>query len=193
MKSHLESHHRGTWNLRQLPVLLEMSERQIDDSSLTGCPLCPFEDQLGRLRVHLAEHMEDLSLFALATTEKETSPKEGDADSDAVRGFDYQSRYLSGDHDINQQPITIQNEDANGLFKQPMGQNDPGHIVKVDSDRSIASNEAIISPESRPQLKSVAVNDGNLDSSLTDGGLFSLSTFICDLCGRAFDQIHKLK
>jgi hypothetical protein len=49
----------------QLPVLVEMSERPMDDMTIVRCPLCPDERRLLTLHIHIAEHLEAISLFAL--------------------------------------------------------------------------------------------------------------------------------
>ena len=42
-----------------------MSERQVDEETILPCPLCPDELYLKRLQTHVAEHLEEISLFVI--------------------------------------------------------------------------------------------------------------------------------
>ncbi|KAI1488984.1 hypothetical protein F5X96DRAFT_42443 [Biscogniauxia mediterranea] len=65
MVAHSRTAHQDTLTPSQLLVLVDMSERPIDEDKILPCPLCPSELYLNRLMEHLAGHMEELALFAL--------------------------------------------------------------------------------------------------------------------------------
>jgi hypothetical protein len=94
MAGHLNHEHAGSFEQRQLMIMLEMSERPMDDAAPAECPLCPAQDSLGRLLGHLAQHLEEISLFALPL---KNDTVDGDADhaSNAAIGTEGQSRKLS--------------------------------------------------------------------------------------------------
>jgi hypothetical protein len=62
---HLETKHNGSWDQRQLPTLLQMSERPLAENEPTQCPLCHSTLDLESLLGHLAQHMEEISLLCL--------------------------------------------------------------------------------------------------------------------------------
>ncbi|KAJ3580541.1 hypothetical protein NPX13_g20 [Xylaria arbuscula] len=62
---HLRDNHSGNWTDRQLSIILEMSERPMEESIILPCSLCTSELSLNKLLDHIAEHLEELSLFAL--------------------------------------------------------------------------------------------------------------------------------
>ena len=80
MIEHLHSAHSSSPPQHQLPMLIEMSERPIDEDEILPCPLCPSEMYLSRLQPHLAEHLETISLFVLPNEVEESE----DTDSDKV-------------------------------------------------------------------------------------------------------------
>lgn len=65
VREHLEESHSGSWTDKQLPLLLEICERPIDETEIINCPMCPAALYLGKLLDHLAGHLEELSLFVL--------------------------------------------------------------------------------------------------------------------------------
>lgn len=71
MAGHLLNDHSADITEEQLPLLLTLSERPVDEDAIFGCPLCPDELYLNRLDAHIAEHLEEISLFALPTGEDE--------------------------------------------------------------------------------------------------------------------------
>jgi tetratricopeptide (TPR) repeat protein len=74
MAEHLRNDYSSSLAQQQLPILVAMSERPIDEDEIFACPLCPDELYLGNLQNHLAEHLETISLFVL--------PAEVDEDED---------------------------------------------------------------------------------------------------------------
>ena len=82
MVAHLHDKHSGSWNHHQLPVLMDICEAPLDEARIIACPMCPNELLLNRLLSHLAEHMEEISLFVLPAI------SEGDEDvgSHTMRG-----------------------------------------------------------------------------------------------------------
>jgi hypothetical protein len=65
MAVHLRNHHNESFSESQLPIVLDMCDRPVDDSELSLCILCSEEMYLSKLRDHLATHMEDIALFVL--------------------------------------------------------------------------------------------------------------------------------
>ncbi|KAF2877446.1 hypothetical protein BDV95DRAFT_147432 [Massariosphaeria phaeospora] len=64
---HVSDWHTVFRSKEQEAVLLEISERQLDEMEIVACPLCPDERRLMALERHLAEHLESISLFVLPT------------------------------------------------------------------------------------------------------------------------------
>ncbi|KAI0010163.1 hypothetical protein F4779DRAFT_579009 [Xylariaceae sp. FL0662B] len=89
MAAHLRQVHSPSGTERQLLLLLEMSERPMDEAQIELCPFCLATMSLKRLLVHIAEHMEQLALFSLPLAAGET----GEAASNAV--LERQSRSTS--------------------------------------------------------------------------------------------------
>ena len=65
MGTHLRTNHPRSWTEQQLSILLDMSEGPLDETQVLACPICPNELYLSRLLPHLADHMEEISLFVL--------------------------------------------------------------------------------------------------------------------------------
>ncbi|KAI0909371.1 hypothetical protein F4823DRAFT_594729 [Ustulina deusta] len=87
---HLHESHPGNWTDRQLSIILEMSERPMEESIILPCSLCKSELSLAKLLDHLAAHMEEISLFVLPND----SEFDDDTNSNNVMGTDTQE---SGD------------------------------------------------------------------------------------------------
>jgi hypothetical protein len=62
---HMREKHPETFTELQLPFIIDLCERPADLSENSLCPLCPAEMTLSKLQVHLATHLEELSLFVL--------------------------------------------------------------------------------------------------------------------------------
>lgn len=75
METHLRENHAGSWTEERFPVLIDMSEGPLDETQVLACPMCPNELYLSRLLPHLADHMEEISLFVLP------SVSDGDEDN----------------------------------------------------------------------------------------------------------------
>ncbi|KAF2793116.1 hypothetical protein K505DRAFT_386323 [Melanomma pulvis-pyrius CBS 109.77] len=63
-----EVHSKSMIKNEQLSVLLQISERQVDDTEIMSCPLCPDKLRLMELESHLAEKLESISLLALSSS-----------------------------------------------------------------------------------------------------------------------------
>lgn len=72
MATHLRQIHSSSITENQIPVLLDMSERPMDQATRASCPFCSENMSLKRLLVHMAEHMENLALFSLPLSIEET-------------------------------------------------------------------------------------------------------------------------
>ena len=68
MKTHLKAHNHGLFSESQLPIVLDMCDRPIDDSEQSRCILCGEEMSLSNLQNHLAMHLEDVALFVLPSS-----------------------------------------------------------------------------------------------------------------------------
>ena len=75
METHLKAHHHGLFSESQLPIVLDMCDRPIDDNEQSLCILCGEEMPLSKLQSHLAMHLEDIALFVLPS-----SVEDGEAD-----------------------------------------------------------------------------------------------------------------
>ena len=75
METHLKAHHHGLFSESQLPIVLDMCDRPIDDNEQSLCILCGEEMSLSKLQSHLAMHLEDIALFVLPG-----SVEDGEAD-----------------------------------------------------------------------------------------------------------------
>ncbi|KXJ88745.1 hypothetical protein Micbo1qcDRAFT_15887 [Microdochium bolleyi] len=82
MAHHLQSKHDDVLSAdisaQRLALTLNACERQIDAESIQTCPLCPMVLRFSRLMDHIAEHLEEISLFALPSQ----APVEGDGDGE---------------------------------------------------------------------------------------------------------------
>ena len=65
MATHFRSHHQGSVSESQLPIVLDICDRPMDDTEQSLCLLCDKKMQLLDLQEHLALHMEDIALFVL--------------------------------------------------------------------------------------------------------------------------------
>ncbi|KAI1109198.1 hypothetical protein F5Y14DRAFT_433387 [Nemania sp. NC0429] len=79
---HLRDNHSGNWTDRQLSVILEMSERPMDESVILPCSLCKSQLSLAKLLDHLAAHMEEMALFVLPNN---SEPGDNTNSNDAMR------------------------------------------------------------------------------------------------------------
>lgn len=102
MATHLRQIHSSSITENQIPVLLDMSERPMDQATRASCPFCSENMSLKRLLVHMAEHMENLALFSLPLSIEETKAagsisarKLGSGDSsnhDELSNFSFHTR-----------------------------------------------------------------------------------------------------
>ncbi|KAL4890565.1 hypothetical protein BDV59DRAFT_184198 [Aspergillus ambiguus] len=66
MAKHIPHCHQGSLTDTQLRIMLDMSERPVDDLVPACCPLCPAEPMsLRQLHAHTSQHLEELSLFVI--------------------------------------------------------------------------------------------------------------------------------
>jgi Zn finger protein HypA/HybF involved in hydrogenase expression len=61
--THVKELHSAALSEEKFPILLEISERQLDETEIVACPLCPDERRFTILENHLAEHLESIALF----------------------------------------------------------------------------------------------------------------------------------
>ena len=65
---HLRENHQDHVTETQLPLALALSERPISDDTIDRCSLCPTNLPLTELYPHIAQHLEQLSLFVLPSS-----------------------------------------------------------------------------------------------------------------------------
>ncbi|KAI1123240.1 hypothetical protein F5Y10DRAFT_252237 [Nemania abortiva] len=97
LSQHLYHSHPGNWTDHQLPVILEMSERPMDDSIILPCSLCKSELSLVKLLDHLAAHMEEISLFVLPN---HSDPEDDISSNDAIGTYTHKD---SDNSELSQQ------------------------------------------------------------------------------------------
>ncbi|KAK6062727.1 hypothetical protein SCUP515_13088 [Seiridium cupressi] len=64
-QGHLEQSHAGIWNGPQISILADMGEGPKSKAILSDCRFCLRSMPLKRMSNHVADHLEELSLFAL--------------------------------------------------------------------------------------------------------------------------------
>lgn len=69
LEKHLPAHYGESLSLTEVDTILELCGRQVDVSAAheEACLICGIQLRLQALQSHLAEHMEDISLFVLST------------------------------------------------------------------------------------------------------------------------------
>ena len=73
----MRDRHPESFSELQLPVIIDLCERPADPNESAICPLCPAEMALLKLQVHLASHLEELSLFVLPVYMSDQSQTSG--------------------------------------------------------------------------------------------------------------------
>ncbi|RYP69214.1 hypothetical protein DL769_005329 [Monosporascus sp. CRB-8-3] len=71
MRVHLGAHYGKSVSPTQLEIILDICNRQIDDTQRELCLFCGEEFFIAALQDHLAGHMEDIALFVLPTNVEE--------------------------------------------------------------------------------------------------------------------------
>lgn len=105
-RTHLDTFHSGIWNATQISILTDMGEEPQNEASEQACHFCLRHLSLKQMPAHVADHMEELSLFSLPNV---------DFEEDASTGDDSQS--LSQDpaeasHDLqNRAELTVTNDE----------------------------------------------------------------------------------
>lgn len=108
-KAHIKEKHSDTSELHHLPILMEVSERPIDEDEIVACPLCPDELYLRTLRTHLSKHLEDIALSVLPLNVED----EEDADSQKAAGSGAISDIESETEGSSRTSSRIQDDTAN--------------------------------------------------------------------------------
>lgn len=86
---HILEQHAECISPNQLPLLIEMSERPMNEMTIIRCPLCPDERRLMLLGNHIAQHLESIALFVLPLNTGEDNPDDdisGEENSHRVTG-----------------------------------------------------------------------------------------------------------
>ena len=85
MAEHIQEIHAADMGGGQvLPLALKLTERSVAEDFIDRCPLCPMKLQTIRLLGHIAEHFEEISLFALPCQLENAS--DSSIDSNDARG-----------------------------------------------------------------------------------------------------------
>ncbi|KAK2766116.1 Checkpoint kinase 2 [Arachnomyces sp. PD_36] len=92
---HIKKVHSTAQIDSQIPTLLEISERKMEEMDIVPCPLCPYQGRLTILGSHLAEHLESISLFVLPTEAEEG--RTGSQNSQGADIGEYSSRMVDLD------------------------------------------------------------------------------------------------
>ncbi|ERF74650.1 hypothetical protein EPUS_00780 [Endocarpon pusillum Z07020] len=95
MVAHLRAHHEGSFSESQLPTILDMCDRPIDDNEQSTCLLCGQKMYLLQLWEHLAMHMEDIALFVLPSKVAEET---GDVDGGSISNQAPRLEFGNGSH-----------------------------------------------------------------------------------------------
>jgi hypothetical protein len=117
MIDHLRKEHRADVSEEQIPLTLTLSEQPIGDDTIVGCPLCPAELAMVRLLHHIAEHLDEISIFVLPRLDEESE----------------EDRYssLAGDSRTNSEPASKPGADVLDPETQTLG---AGTIHTTDHD-----------------------------------------------------------
>lgn len=108
-KTHIKEKHPATLDIHHLPILMEVSERPIDEDEIVACPLCPDELYLRTLRTHLSKHLEDIALSVLPLNVEDDE----DADSQKAAGSGAISDTESETEGSSRTSSRIQDDTAN--------------------------------------------------------------------------------
>ncbi|PVH68986.1 hypothetical protein DL98DRAFT_578562 [Cadophora sp. DSE1049] len=68
IEQHMRQKHAETFTEIQLPIVLDLCEREMEPTETVTCAFCPAEMTLLDLQGHVANHLEELALFALPVT-----------------------------------------------------------------------------------------------------------------------------
>lgn len=126
---HMREKHPETFTELQLPVIIDLCERPADPNENSLCPLCPAEMTLSKLQVHLATHLEELSLFVLPVHMSDDSQIRGS--NEGSGGNDNPSR-------MGDLPSLGSFSDASVV--QSATNNDPARISNLVKDKENVEN-----------------------------------------------------
>ncbi|KAI0976564.1 hypothetical protein F4678DRAFT_413764 [Xylaria arbuscula] len=146
MADHIRHVHNSNIEDRELALVLDMSERPIDESSSEMCPFCHRTMSTKKLMDHMAYHMENLALFSLPReyvgstgTEEALSHIAGARQSDTrtiteTPSVGYHS-HLSADSGDHNQPAssTIVAEENKNTHLAGVSQSSPGITTETPS------------------------------------------------------------
>lgn len=180
---HLRDSHSGNWTDRQLSVILEMSERPMDESVILPCSLCKSQLSLAKLLDHLAAHMEEIALFVLPNN---SEPGDETNSNDAMR-TDTQNGSENREpsqlsslvfSDVAQSPISplpastpsdgtdAEVEDREPSLRSDLESSDIAQIsnpplpAATDSDGAESAVDELPSPQSPHHLSDIVESDG---------------------------------
>jgi len=155
LEFHMREKHPETFTELQLPVIIDLCERPADPNENSLCPLCPAEMTLSRLQVHLATHLEELSLFVLPVHMSDDPQRRGSnegsgGNDDPSRMGDLPSLGSFSDAGVvqfatNNDPARISN-----LVKDK--DNVENSTTEVQSWLKISQNTPLSAPTSTPEL-----------------------------------------
>lgn len=132
-KAHIKEKHSDTSELHHLPILMEVSERPIDEDEIVACPLCPDELYLRTLRTHLSKHLEDIALSVLPLNAEDDE----DADSQKAAGSGAISDIESETEGSSKISPGIQSDTANSASDSIIETTDAGFIESPSGDKDV--------------------------------------------------------
>lgn len=134
-KAHIKEKHSDTSELHHLPILMEVSERPIDEEEIVACPLCPDELYLRTLRTHLSKHLEDIALSVLPLNVEDDE----DADSQKAAGSGAISDIESETDESSKTASRIQDDTASSASDSIIETTDTGSTEGVPGDKDVES------------------------------------------------------
>lgn len=178
MSSHLQTAHAHMWNQEQLSTLLEVSEGPADEAVARPCTFCGDEHSGKHLMAHIAGHLEELSLFVL--------PRQGTQDPPAEESSGILSSLDSAMDDISYYGEEV---------LLPQQEVLPQEVVQDENlDFSLAGYQTPLSAgltEGTPYTSHTISDMPTISSG--DRSSDPVTAYVCDQCGRFFDQFHKFK
>lgn len=148
-KAHIKEKHSDTSELHHLPILMEVSERPIDEDEIVACPLCPDELYLRTLRTHLSKHLEDIALSVLPLNVED----EEDADSQKAAGSGAISDIESETEESSKTSSRIHDDTANSAIDSIIEITDTVEGPPGDEDVELEYIRGALPPHSDGEIK----------------------------------------
>ncbi|KAL3465443.1 hypothetical protein BJX64DRAFT_285385 [Aspergillus heterothallicus] len=150
MANHIPKCHQACLTDTQLQIMLDMSERPMDETEMAFCPFCPAKSMsLRQLQTHTSRHLEEISLFVINNTHEGTDYINGSLASKlAVRAEDTQVMDESSDRGPSVS-IPSQPSIESGLRAQEVPKVEPHQFKEDFSALSGASEKDYVTKTSQ--------------------------------------------